>query len=74
MRSLLCFPVFPAVFAIISCVVGVLFIVQGKEKALLEAGKPTKERIRGSAAAILPNNLESIELRNSQVLSLLLRI
>lgn len=55
------FPAFPAAFAAIGCVVEALFIVQEEEKAPLEAGKPSQERIGGSVAAISPNNLEQIQ-------------
>lgn len=51
-RSFLCLSAFPAFLTAIDCVVAGLFIVQRKEKAPLEAGKLSWERIEGSVAAI----------------------
>lgn len=50
--SFLCLSAFPAFLTAIDCVVAGLFIVQRKEKAPLEAGKLSWERIEGSVAAI----------------------
>lgn len=52
LRSFLCLNAFPAFLTAIDCVVTGLFIVQRKEKAPLEAGKLSWERIEGSVAAI----------------------
>lgn len=52
LRSFLCLSAFPAFLTAIDCVVAGLFIVQRKEKAPLEAGKLSWERIEGSVAAI----------------------
>ena len=52
LRSFLCLNAFPAFLTAIDCVVAGLFIVQRKEKAPLEAGRLSWERIEGSVAAI----------------------
>lgn len=52
LRSFLCLSAFPAFLTAIHCVVAGLFIDQRKEKAPLEAGKLSWERIEGSVAAI----------------------
>jgi len=52
LRSFLCLNAFPALLTAIDSVVAGLFIVQRKEKAPLEAGKLSWERIEGSVAAI----------------------
>lgn len=65
LRSFLCLNAFPAFLTAIDCVVTGLFIVQRKEKAPLDAGKLSWERIEGSVAAIQPNNLELIELKGA---------
>lgn len=50
--SFLCLNAFPAFPTAMDCVVAGLFIAQRKEKAPLEAGKLSWERIEGSVAAI----------------------